>query len=248
MVAKQRPRGPRRDRGPYDNIRVNQKIRAREVRVVVASDGEQLGVLKIQDALREAQARGLDLVEVAANANPPVCRIIDFGKYRYELSKQEKERKQHTAKLKEIKFRVKIGEHDYLTKVRHGEEFLDKGSKVRVQLQFRGRENAHKELGDILMERVREDLSGVGAVEMEPKHMGRMITMVISPLPAGKRKRRFKPPETEYIEDEEEVDEDDEVDDDDESDTEEDIESPDDASDETVQPSGNSSKSSKGSK
>ncbi len=162
--------------------------------------------MKLQDALKRAQALGLDLVEVAPNATPPVCRIVDFGKYRYELAKQEKDRKAHTTKLKEIKFRVNIDEHDYNTKLRHGEEFLVKGNKVRVQLQFRGRENAHKELGDVLMGRVREDLSGVGAVEMEPKHVGRSITMVISPLPASKRKRKFAPPVEPMIDEEPDID------------------------------------------
>ncbi len=184
-----------RSSSPHDFTRVNGRIRAREVRVIVAATNEQLGVMKLSDALKQAQSYGLDLVEVAPNANPPVCRIVDFGKYRYELAKQEKDKKTNTSRLKEIKFRVNINEHDYLTKIRHGEEFLVKGNKVRVQLQFRGRENAHKELGDVLMARVREDLNGVGVVEMEPKHMGRMITMVISPLPAGKRKRKFAPPD-----------------------------------------------------
>jgi translation initiation factor IF-3 len=164
--------------------------------------------MKLQDALKKAQSVGLDLVEVAPNANPPVCRIVDFGKYRYELAKQEKDRKAHTSKLKEIKFRVNIDEHDYHTKLRHGEEFLVKGNKVRVQLQFRGRENAHKELGDVLMARVKEDLTGVGAVEMEPKHVGRSITMVISPLPANKRKRKFAPPVEPMPEDDEASDSD----------------------------------------
>ncbi len=150
--------------------------------------------MRLQDALKKAQSLGLDLVEVAANADPPVCRIVDFGKYRYELAKQEKDRKATASKLKEIKFRVNIDEHDYHTKLRHGEEFLVKGNKVRIQLQFRGRENVHKELGDELMQRIKDDLSGVGSVEMEPKHVGRSITMVISPLPANKRKRKFAPP------------------------------------------------------
>lgn len=147
--------------------------------------------MKLQDALRRAQSLGLDLVEVAPNANPPVCKIVDFGKYRYDLAKQEKDRKSVGSKLKEIKFRVNIDPHDYLTKVRHAEEFLDKGNKVKVQLQFRGREMSHKELGYGLMERLKEDLTTMGQVEMEPKLMGKSINMTISPLPANKRKRRF---------------------------------------------------------
>jgi translation initiation factor IF-3 len=170
---------------------VNGRIRAREVRVIMGSTGEQLGVMKLSDALRKAQGLGLDLVEVAPTANPPVCKIVDFGKFRYDISKQEKDKKASGTKLKEIKFRVNIDDHDYLTKIRHGEEFLDKGNKVRVQLQFRGREMAHQEFGMELMYKVRDDLATMAQVEVEPKAAGRNITMTLSPLPANKRKRRF---------------------------------------------------------
>jgi len=180
---------------------VNGRIRAREVRVIVAATNEQLGVLPIHEALKKAQSLGLDLVEVAANANPPVCRIIDFGKYRYDTAKQEKERKQSAGRVKEIKFRVNIEAHDYLTKIRHGEDFLAKGNKVKVQLQFRGRENAHREMGMDVMQRVKEDLSGMSQCEMEPKLVGRAISMTLSPLPVGKRKRRFTK-ESEIVESE----------------------------------------------
>jgi translation initiation factor IF-3 len=179
-------------------IRVNGRIRAREVRVILAGSNQQLGIMKLQDALRRAQSLGLDLVEVAPNANPPVCKIVDFGKYRYDLAKQEKDRKSIGSKLKEIKFRVNIDPHDYLIKVRHAEEFLDKGNKVKVQLQFRGREMTHKELGYGLMERLKGDLTTMGQVEMEPKLMGKSINMTISPLPANKRKRRFMPNNEEF--------------------------------------------------
>src|SRR6266446_4900468 len=172
-------------------IRVNGRIRAREVRVILGSTSEQLGVMKLNEALRRAQTLGLDLVEVAPTANPPVCKIIDFGKFRYDISKHTKDKKPASSKLKEIKFRVNIDEHDYLTKVRHAEEFLDRGNKVRVQLQFRGREMAHQEFGMKLMERVRDDLATMSQVEMEPKMTGRNITMTLSPLPANKRKRRI---------------------------------------------------------
>src|SRR5215470_7713151 len=176
-------------------IRVNGRIRAREVRVILGSTGEQLGVMKLNDALRRAQGLGLDLVEVAPTATPPVCKIIDFGKFRYDISKHTKDKRPAGAKLKEIKFRVNIDEHDYLTKIRHGEEFLDRGNKVRVQLQFRGREMAHQEFGMQLMEKVKSDLAGMSQVEMEPKLAGRNITMTLSPLPANRRKRRFlRPP------------------------------------------------------
>ena len=175
-----------------NQIRINQRIRAREVRVIVASTGEQLGVMKIQDALRAAQQHGLDLVEVAATAIPPVCRIVDFGKFKYELSKHEKEKKQNAAsKMKEVKFRVNIGTHDYETKLRHSEEFLDKGNKVRILLQFRGREMAHKELGMELMGRVRKDLEAMGHAEADPKLLGKNCFMTLVPHPVGKRKRKF---------------------------------------------------------
>jgi translation initiation factor IF-3 len=150
--------------------------------------------MKLSDALREAQSRGLDLVEVAPTANPPVCKIVSLGKFRYDLSKHEKDKRPGGARLKEIKFRVNIDDHDYLTKVRHAEEFLDRGNKVRVQLQFRGREMAHQELGIQLMHRVRDDLVGMSQVEMEPKITGRNVTMTLAPLPANRRKRRFLPP------------------------------------------------------
>src|SRR6266567_12947 len=175
-------------------IRVNGRIRAREVRVILASTGEQLGVIKLSDALRKAQSLGLDLVEVAPTAETPVCKIVDFGKFRYGISKQEKEKKPSGTKLKEIKFRVNIDDHDYLTKIRHGEEFLDRGNKVRVQLQFRGREMAHQEFGMQLMHKVRDDLAGMSQVETAPKITGRNVTMTLSPLPANRRKRRFAPP------------------------------------------------------
>ncbi|MFL6569222.1 MAG: translation initiation factor IF-3 [Chthoniobacterales bacterium] len=180
-----------------NQIRVNGRIRAREVRVIVGATGEQLGVMKLSDALRRAQSLGMDLVEVAPTANPPVCKIVDFGKFRYDLSKQEKDKKSSGTKLKEIKFRVNIDEHDYLTKLRHGEAFLDKGNKVRVQLQFRGREMAHQEFGMQLMYKVRDDLNTMAQVEMEPKLAGRNITMTLSPLPQARRKRRFLAPDEE---------------------------------------------------
>ena len=160
--------------------------------MIVASTGEQLGVMKIQDALRAAQQLGLDLVEVSANAIPPVCRIVDFGKFKYELSKNDKEKKQNAAsKMKEIKFRVNIGGHDYETKLRHAEEFLDKGNKVRILLQFRGREMAHKEIGMALMKRIEADLVNMGHPESAPKMMGKNVIMNLVPLPPGKRKRHF---------------------------------------------------------
>ncbi len=150
--------------------------------------------MRIQDAMRKAQELGLDLVEVSANAQPPVCRIVDFGKFKYEQSKHEKEKKGSASKLKEIKFRVNIDQHDYETKLRHAEEFLDKHNKVRVQLQFRGREMAHQEIGMALMEEIKRDLATMANVEQEPKLLGRQVIMILAPLPQGKRKRRFLSP------------------------------------------------------
>lgn len=179
--------------------------------MIVASTNEQLGVMRLDEGIRRARSMGLDLVEIAPNAQPPVCRIVDFGKFRYDLSKQDKEKKQATTKVKEVKFRVNIDEHDYITKVRHAEDFLDKGNKVKVHLQFRGREMAHQDLGMLVVKRVREDLVGMAHVDMEPKLVGRAIGMTLSPLPAGKRQRKFTKhgevlePEPEDEEDEEEV-------------------------------------------
>jgi len=190
------------------SIRINQRIRAKEVRVVLASTSEQLGVMKLQDALRKAMELGLDLVEVSANAVPPVCRIVDFGKFKYELSKHEKEKKSNAAsKMKEIKFRVNIGKHDYETKLRHAEEFLDKGNKVRMLLQFRGREMAHQELGMGIMGRIRKDLETMGTPEAMPKLVGRNIFMSLVPLPAGKRKRHFYGPHDMELQEPDEHDE-----------------------------------------
>lgn len=152
---------------------------------------QQLGVMRIEEALRQARALGLDLIEIAPGAQPPVCRIVDFGKFRYDLAKQEKDKRNVAGKVKEVKFRVNIDEHDYLTKIRHAEEFLDKGNKVKIHLQFRGREMAHQELGMQVVKRVKVDLATMGHVDMEPKLVGKAIGMTLSPLPAAKRKRKF---------------------------------------------------------
>jgi len=176
------------------------------VRVVIAATNEQLGVLKIEDALRKAKSLGLDLVEVASTANPPVCRIVDYGKFRYEQAKQEKEKKQTVSKVKEIKFRANIDEHDYMTKVRRAEDFLDKGNKLKIGLQFRGREMAHQEIGMAVMLRIKDDLSTMAHVDMEPKLTGRSLGMTLSPLPATKRKRRFSKAGDVFQEEEEEHD------------------------------------------
>jgi translation initiation factor IF-3 len=154
----------------------------------------------------------MDLIEVAPTANPPVCRIADFGKFKYELTKKEKESRHATTKVKEIKFRVKIGAHDYETKLRHAEEFVEKGDKLKIVLQFRGRENAHKDLGMAMMHKIIKDLETMAHVDMPPKLVGRAVGMTLSPLPAAKRKRRFAKIEEEYVEDVDDHDDEDEDD------------------------------------
>lgn len=180
------------------------------MRVIIGSTGQQLGILKTEEAVRRAKSYGLDLIEVAPTANPPVCRIADFGKFKYELTKKEKESKHSATKIKEIKFRVKIGTHDYETKLRHAEEFLEKGNKLKMVLQFRGRENAHKDLGLLMMQKIIKDLETMATADMPPKLVGRAVGMTMSPLPAAKRKRRFAKIEGDYVEDVDSDDEDEE--------------------------------------
>jgi len=150
----------------------------------IDSEGRQLGVLPLEEALKIAEDSNLDLVEVAPTANPPVCRVMDFGKYRYEQTKKEREsrKKQHFIKVKEIKLRPSIDDHDYQTKMKHAQTFLAKGDKVKVVLVYRGREMAHTEYGKKLFDRFIQDVETFGAVESRPKMMGRMMNMVIAPL------------------------------------------------------------------
>lgn len=171
---------------------MNEKIRANRVRVL-GPDGQQLGVMDLQKAVDAAKSRGLTLVEVAVKVDPPVCKIVDYGKWRYEQSKLKKNKdKTSAAKMKEVKFRVRTEAHDYNIKMGRLEEFLDAGHKVRVQLQFRGRENAHKELGVEVLQKVRDDAEGMSHCDQQPKIAGRAVNMVLSPLPKEQRKRRFK--------------------------------------------------------
>ena len=176
--------------------------------MIIGSTGQQLGILKTEEAVRRAKSYGLDLIEIAPTANPPVCRIADFGKFKYELTKKEKENRHSASKVKEIKFRVKIGAHDYETKLRHAEEFVEKGNKLKIVLQFRGRENAHKDLGMAMMQKIIKDLETMAHVDMPPKVVGRAVGMTLSPLPAAKRKRRFAKIDEEYVEDDDDHDED----------------------------------------
>ena len=172
-------------------------------------ENEALGIVSLSEAFRLAEEANVDLVEIAPTAEPPVCRLMDYGKFKYQEQKRahEAKLKQKVISVKEVKFRVNIDNHDYLTKLRHAEEFLDKGNKLKVQLQFRGRQMAHQELGMAVVMRVKEDLATMGHVDMEPKLVGRAINMVMSPLPASKRKRKFKPMEFEPEDDSDQPDE-----------------------------------------
>lgn len=168
-----------RETGP----RVNDRIRAPEIRLIGA-EGENIGVVPPARGLELAEAAGLDLVEISPNAVPPVCKIMDFGKYKYEQQKRESEarKKQKTIEIKEIKFRPNTDTHDYDVKMRNVVKFLENGDKVKVTLRFRGREMAHQNLGRDLLERVAEDVKDIGKVENMPKMEGRQMIMMIGPV------------------------------------------------------------------
>lgn len=190
--------------------RVNERIRAPKVRVVYG-EGQQLGIMSTREAIEKAKSVGLDLVEIAPNVNPPVARVVDYGKWKYEQSKLKKSSKSKTTtKMKEVKFRVRTEEHDYNIKCSRAEQFLEEGHKVRIQLQFRGRENAHREIGFDVMQRVKKDLLSMANVDMEPKLVGRAIGMILSPLPAAKRVRKFNMEHGELIEEDDFDDDEDE--------------------------------------
>ncbi len=182
--------------------RVNDRIRAPRVRVIDGETHQQIGVMSVPEAIQIAKSRGLDLIEVAGEVVPPVCKIIAYGKYKYEQSKHSKDKgKAKGGKVKEIKFRVNISPNDYKIKLQHAEEFLDDSNKLKVICQFRGRELAHPEIGMQLMHRVIEDLKTMGQVDMNPNRAGRAINMVMSPLASHLRHRKFEKPKQEYIED-----------------------------------------------
>ena len=163
-------------------MRINREIRALKVRVI-DENGEQLGIMTLAEALLKADQAGLDLVEIAPSAEPPVCKIIDFGKYRYQLTKKEKEQKksQHQVKVKEIKMKPNTDEHDLVVKINHAKEFIAKGNKVRVTCVFRGREMQHPEFGQRLVNRFCDDLSEVAAPESPAKMLGRNMSVVLAP-------------------------------------------------------------------
>jgi translation initiation factor IF-3 len=173
------------------DARINERIRAREVRLV-GPNGDQIGVKPLPEALHIAREHDLDLVEVAPNANPPVCKIMDFGKFKYEqdVRRKESRRKATNVVIKEMKFRPKIDEHDYTTKTKHVERFLNEGSKVKVTIMFRGREMAHPELGKKILDRIAEQVRDLATVESSPRVDGRNMVMVLAPA----KKPEARPP------------------------------------------------------
>ena len=168
-----KPKGPR----------ANERIRAQEVQVI-NSYGKNLGILPTEEAINIARQEGLDLIEISPNARPPVCKIIDIGKYKYDLQKKanKAKKKQKVSNLKEIKLRPVTGIHDYNFKIKNAQKFLEKGDKVKFTVRFKGREMQHSHLGNKLMDRIINDTSSIGKIEVKPKFEGKQIIMIIQPL------------------------------------------------------------------
>ena len=168
-----------KDRGP----RSNNRISSPDVQVI-ASDGENLGVMNTNEAVFKAKNQGLDLIEIAPNANPPVCKIMDMGKYKYDAQKKANlaKKKQKIVSLKEIKMRPVTETHDYEFKVKNAKKFISKGDKVKFTIRFKGRELQHSSLGNDLMEKIKQDMQSIGRVELQPKFDGKQMIMVIQPL------------------------------------------------------------------
>jgi translation initiation factor IF-3 len=180
---------PRRfDRQPpeRDTTRINERIRVPEVRLI-DENGQQVGIMKTSEAIRYAESRELDLVEVAPDAKPPVCRVLDYSKYKYEQTQKLKAARKHQQQIniREIKFRPKIAQHDYDTKKGHVERFLNARDKVKITIMFRGREMAHPERGEMILNRLAEDLGELAIVEQRPQQDGRNMTMMLAPQRAG---------------------------------------------------------------
>ena len=165
-----------------DGPRINEMINSRSVRCI-DPDGEQLGILSIDEAMNKAEELGLDLVELQPNADPPVCKILDYGKHKYQAQKRANEarKKQKIIEVKEIKLRPNIDQHDYQVKMKAVRKFIDGGDKVKITLRFRGREMAHVELGTDLLSRVQEDIDDFAKIESMPKMEGRQMTMILAP-------------------------------------------------------------------
>ena len=168
-----KPRGPRS----------NNRITSSEVQVIT-SDGDNLGILNFNDAINRAREEGLDLIEIAPNAKPPVCKIIDMGKYKYDIQKKanKAKKKQKKIELKEIKLRPVTEIHDYQFKIKNAQKFISKGDKVKFTIRFKGRELQHSHLGNELMNKIKEDMQDIGKVELHPKFDGKQMIMVIQPL------------------------------------------------------------------
>ena len=171
------------DKSKKGEPRINYQIRAKEVRVI-GPQGDQLGVLPIDIAKKKAMDLGLDLVEVSPNARPPVCKILDFGKYKYNIKKQavKQKKKQHVIELKEIKFRPRTDQHDIDIKVNKSRKFLESGNKLKATIMFRGREITHPEIGKAVLEKVAKTLEEVSTIEVHPKMEGRSMSMILAPL------------------------------------------------------------------
>ncbi len=176
-------------RKPTGDFRVNHEIRSLKVRLI-GKDGKQIGVVPIREAMAMAEADELDLVEVVPDADPPVCKVINYGKFRYDQVKKEKENKksQHQIKVKEVKLKPNIDDHDFAVKLRHAREFVEKGNKVKITCMFRGRELAHPEVGERVVQKFCQDLADLAGVESPAKRMGRTISVVLAPGMAQKRK------------------------------------------------------------
>ena len=168
-----------KDRGP----RSNNRITSPDVQVI-SSDGDNLGILNTTEAIRKAKEEGLDLIEIAPNANPPVCKIMDMGKYKYDAQKKanKAKKKQKKIELKEIKLRPVTEVHDYTFKIKNAQKFLSKGDKVKFTIRFKGREMQHSNLGNDLMEKIKQDMQSIGKVELQPRLDGKQMIMVIQPL------------------------------------------------------------------
>lgn len=185
--SSQGPRGAAKER--FDEPRVNRRIRVPEIRVI-GEDGEQLGVMPTIQALRRAEMANLDLVEVQPRAKPPVCKIMDYGKYKYEQARKlaESKKKQQQIELKEVKFRPKTGEHDFEVKVKNLKRFLEKGNKGKVTVMFRGREIVHPEMGREMLNKVIATLGEEAVVEQHPRLEGRQMVMIVAPARHGSKK------------------------------------------------------------
>lgn len=196
-------RGYKPQQGQQVKLRKNERIRVPKVRVI-GPDGNQIGILDTQQALELAKKQGLDLVEVSPTAKPPVCRILNFGKFMYDEGKKNKSNKSVTTKLKETKFRLNIDTHDFETKIRRGEYFLNKGFKLKLTLMVRGREMEHKDLAFNVINRAIDHLKHIGIPDGDAKLVGRNISVILSPVAVNKRKLIYNAPDADFDDDDEE--------------------------------------------